>query len=141
MRRSSLSRRVITDLLRGGQGFSGLVMTDDLDMGAILNEVTFEQAIQQAILAGNDMVMICHRIEMVEQAYEHLKGLPELNLQLAQERMQRAKGKLSAPKKWSLEEFNRINEDIQQLRVDVLGEEGAANLSVEDGKRSPVELY
>ena len=99
------------------------------------------QAIQQAILAGNDMVMICHRIEMVEQAFEHLKGLPELNLQLAQERMQRAKGKLSAPKKWSLDEFNRINDDILQLRVDVLGEVAAADLSVEDGKRSPVELY
>ena len=30
---------------------------------------------------------------------------------------------------------------IQRLRVDVLGEELAANLSVEDGKRSPVEIY
>ena len=34
-----------------------------------------------------------------------------------------------------------INADIQALRVAVLGEAAAANLSVEDGKRSPVELY
>ena len=42
-------------------------MTDDLDMGAILNEVTFEQTIQEAMKAGNDIVMICHRIEMVNK--------------------------------------------------------------------------
>ncbi len=139
---SSLSHNIITKFLRDQLGFdNGLVMTDDLDMGAILNEVTFEQAIQDAVTAGNDMVMICHRIEMVEQAYEHLKGVPEVNLNLALERLDRAKKKLSAPRKWSLEECARINADIQQLRVDVLGEVAAADLSVEDGKRSPVELY
>ncbi len=139
---SSLSHNIITKFLRDQLGFDqGLVMTDDLDMGAILNEVTFEQAIQDAVLAGNDMVMICHRVEMVEQAFQHLKGVPELNLNMALERMERTKKKLSAPKTWSMDEFKRINEDIQQLRVDVLGEEAAANLSVEDGKRSPVEIY
>jgi beta-N-acetylhexosaminidase len=139
---SSLSHNIITKFLRDQLGFDqGLVMTDDLDMGAILNEVTFEQAIQDAVLAGNDMVMICHRVEMVEQAYQHLKGVPEVNLNMALERMDRAKKKLSAPRTWSMDEFKRINDDIQQLRVDVLGEEAAANLSVEDGKRSPVEIY
>jgi beta-N-acetylhexosaminidase len=139
---SSLSHNIITKFLRDQLGFDqGLVMTDDLDMGAILNEVTFEQAIQDAVTAGNDLVMICHRIEMVEQAYEHLKGVPEVNLQLAVERLDKAKKKLSPPTRWSLEEFARINDDIQQLRIDVLGEEAASVLSVEDGKRSPVELY
>src|SRR5213083_1135918 len=37
---ASLSRRVITDLLRGEFGFNGLAMTDDLDMGAILTGYT-----------------------------------------------------------------------------------------------------
>ena len=139
---SSLSHNIITKFLRDQLGFdNGLVMTDDLDMGAILNEVTFEQAIQDAVTAGNDMVMICHRLEMVEQAHEHLKGVPDISLNLALERMERAKKKLAKPTAWSMDEFIRINEDIQKLRVDVLGEEAAANLSVEDGKRSPVELY
>src|SRR5881394_117774 len=46
---ASLSRRVITDLLRSEFGFDGLVMTDDLDMGAILNGYSLEQTIRLAI--------------------------------------------------------------------------------------------
>ncbi len=139
---SSLSHNIITKFLRDQLGFDkGLVMTDDLDMGAILNEVTFEQTIREAVLAGNDLVMICHRLEMVELAREHLRTVPELPLNLALERIHRAKKKMHRPLKWSIEEFDRINRDIWDLRVAVLGEEQAGNLSVEDGKRSPVELY
>jgi beta-N-acetylhexosaminidase len=139
---SSLSRNIITGFLRDQLGFdNGLVMTDDLDMGAILNEVTFEQAIQEAVRAGNDMVMICHRVEMVELAKEHLAGLEHATLDTALQRMERAKKKLHPAYKWSMSEFERINADIQKLRVDVLGEEKALDLSVEDGKRSPVEIY
>ena len=139
---SSLSHNIITRFLRDQLGFDDqLVMTDDLDMGAILNEVTFEQAIQDAVRAGNDMVMICHRIEMVEQAYQHLQGLPHEVLDTALERIERAKKRLVRPDAWSQSRFLAINEEIQALRVDVLGEERASQLSVEDGKRSPVELY
>ncbi len=139
---SSLSYNIIQKFLRDQLGFdNGLVMTDDLDMGAILNEVTFEQAIQHAMRAGNDIVMICHRIEMVEQAHKHLAGLPDTIVHAALERVERAKRKMIRPDKWSMERFLAINDDIQQLRVDTLGAERAATLSVEDGKRSPVELY
>lgn len=139
---SSLSGNIVQRFLRDQLEFDhGLVMTDDLDMGAILNEVTFEEAIQGALRAGNDLVMICHRLEMVEQAHRHIAGMPEHILNLSLERIERAKSRMKPPRKWSLEEFGRINADIQALRVAVLGEEGAKQLSVEDGKRSPVELY
>ena len=139
---SSLSHNIIQKLLRDQLGFdNGLVMTDDLDMGAILNEVTFEQAIQDAMRAGNDIVMICHRVEMVEQAHKHLAGLPEVVINTAMERVQRAKRRMTPPDKWDINRFLEINDQIQELRVAVLGNEKASVLSVEDGKRSPVELY
>ena len=139
---SSLSRNIIQKFLRDQLGFDeGLVMTDDLDMGAILNEVTFEQAIRDAVIAGNDMVMICHRIEMVEEARQHLEKVPALEIQLALERIDRAKRKMAKPNRFSLDVFQKINDDIWNLRVATLGEERAKQLSVEDGKRSPVELY
>ncbi len=138
---ASLSHNIVQKLLRDQLGFDGLAMTDDLDMGAILNEVTFEQAIQEAVKAGNDMVMICHRLEMVEEARKHLEALPGPVVHDALLRIEKTKKKLCKPSKFSLEEFAAINDEIWQLRVDTLGEEGARQLSVEDGKRSPVELY
>jgi len=139
---SSLSHNIVTKFLRWQLGFDdGLVMTDDLDMGAILNEVTFEQTIQEAIKAGNDMCMICHRVEMVEEAREYLKDLPEPLLDDALRRVERAKKKMQAPRKWSEASFAALNQQIWELRVATLGAERAGDLSVEDGKRSPVELY
>ena len=139
---ASLSHNIIQKFLRDQLGFDrGLVMTDDLDMGAILNEVTFEQAIRDAVLAGNDLCMICHRLEMVEEARVHLEKVPEVEINLALERIDRAKSQLVKPNRFTSEEFQRINDEIWDLRVATLGEERAKELSVEDGKRSPVELY
>ena len=139
---ASLSKNLITGVLRNQLGYdNGLVMTDDLDMGAILNEVGFEDVIKECILAGNDMAMICHRVEMVEEAKLHLAKLPELVLDDARARIERLKARIVAPTKFSMEAFEAINKEIWDLRVDTLGEEKAKILSVEDGKRSPVETY
>src|ERR1043166_8090667 len=73
---ASLSRRVITDLLRNDYGFDGLVMTDDLDMGAILNGYGLQDTVRLAIEAGNDLVMICHRIPEIENVRKILDSLP-----------------------------------------------------------------
>jgi beta-N-acetylhexosaminidase len=138
---ASLSHNICTKLLRDQLGFEGLAMTDDLDMGAILNEVTFEQAIQEAVRAGNDLVMICHRLEMVELARQHLEGVENPVLHDALMRIEKTKKRLVKPDAFSLTRFEEINQDIWNLRVATLGEERAQQLSVEDGKRSPVELY
>lgn len=138
---ASLSHNICTKLLRDQLGFEGLAMTDDLDMGAILNEVTFEQAIQEAVRAGNDLVMICHRLEMVELAHEHLEGVEAPILHDALLRIEKTKKRLVKPDRYSAERFQKINDAIWDLRVATLGEERARDLSVEDGKRSPVELY
>ncbi len=138
---ASLSHNIVTKLLRDQLGFEGLAMTDDLDMGAILNEVTFEQAIQEAVRAGNDLVMICHRLEMVELARTHLEGVEGPVIHDALKRIEKTKKRLVAPDKFTMKRFDEINQEIWDLRVATLGEEKAQNLSVEDGKRSPVELY
>src|SRR5438046_9891393 len=62
---ATLSHRVVTGLLRDEMGFDGLIMTDDLDIGAILNEYGLEETIRLALAAGNDLAMICHRIPAI----------------------------------------------------------------------------
>ena len=73
---ASLSHRVITQLLREEMNFEGLIMTDDLDMGAILNEYGLEETIRLAIAAGNDLAMICHRVPSINEVHGILEKLP-----------------------------------------------------------------
>ncbi len=138
---SSLSRAIITDLLRGEFGFAGLVMTDDLDMGAILNHYGLEETIRLAITAGNDLAMICHRVNMVEEAHDHLQKVPRAELDRALANVGLFKAKMVKPDAWSEAEFRRRDAEIWELRVATLGAEAAAQRSAEDGKRSPVETY
>jgi beta-N-acetylhexosaminidase len=138
---ASLSRRVISDLLRGEFGFDGLVMTDDLDMGAILNGYSLEQTIRLAIAAGNDLVMICHRIPEIENVQRILGTLPREQIDRALSSVARFKKKIAPPHEFSEAAFRKIDNEIWELRVATLGEERAKQRSVEDGKRSPVETY
>jgi beta-N-acetylhexosaminidase len=57
---ASLSRRAIEDQLRGKLHFSGLVVTDDLSMGAISSRYSIEQAAVMAIAAGADLIIVNH---------------------------------------------------------------------------------
>jgi beta-N-acetylhexosaminidase len=138
---SSLSHRVITDLLRGEHGFKGLIMTDDLDMGAILNHYGLDETIRLAITAGNDLAMICHRVNVVEAAHARLATLPVADLDRALENVARYKAKQTPPDPWDEAEFKRRDWEVRELRAAVLGEAAADQRSPEDGKRSPVEVY
>ncbi|MDQ6807819.1 MAG: glycosyl hydrolase [Verrucomicrobiota bacterium] len=140
-RPASLSQRVVTDLLRGELGFKGLVMTDDLDMGAILNEYGLDETIRLAVEAGNDLVMICHRVAAIEEVHQTLRGLRADQLDCALANVAAFKQKLCPPGAFSNADFQRIDAKVWDLRVAVLGAEEAAKRSPEDGKRSPVETY
>jgi beta-N-acetylhexosaminidase len=138
---ASLSWRVINDLLRGELGFNGLVMTDDLDMGAILNEYSLADTIRLAMEAGNDLAMICHRLPAAEEAKTILESLPAARLDRALAAVNEFKKKMAPPLPFSEMIFRLVDKEIWDLRVAVLGPERAALRSPEDGKRSPVEIY
>jgi beta-N-acetylhexosaminidase len=138
---ASLSPAMIDGLLRRDLGFSGLVMTDDLDMGAILNHYGFEETMRRGLAAGNDLLMICHRVELAAQAKTVLEALPASAIDPALERLAAWKKNLVPPDPFSEAAFRAIDAEIWDLRVATLGPECAAQRSPEDGKRSPVELY
>lgn len=60
MNSASLSPAVMTDLLRDEMGFSGVVITDDLEMGAIKNNVDLSTLGIRMIKAGGDIALVCH---------------------------------------------------------------------------------
>lgn len=62
---ASLSERVIGGILRDQLGFGGVVISDDLQMGAIRARFDYPTAVERAILAGTDILTIAN-----EQVYE-----------------------------------------------------------------------
>src|SRR6266481_5346121 len=112
---ASLSRRVITDLLRGEFGFEGLAMTDDLDMGAILTGYTLEDTIRLAVMAGNDLVMICHRIPEIEHVRQILGTLPADQIDRALASVARFKKNLTPPDEFSERAFQKIDREVWDL--------------------------
>jgi beta-N-acetylhexosaminidase len=138
---ASFSRSIVTDLLLSEFDFDGLIMTDDLDMGAITNEAGLMATIERAMLAGNHLAMICHRIHLIEEARAALEKAERAPLGRALAAVDRFKQKIVAPKPFSEERFRGLDREVWELRVAALGAEAASLRSPDDGKRSPVENY
>ncbi len=71
---SSMSKEIITGILREQLGFDGVVMTDDMTMGAIANHFEMGQAAVDAVKAGNDIVLIAHGFSNITSAIEAVKA-------------------------------------------------------------------
>jgi len=71
-RPASLSKAIVTELLRNQLGFGGLVLTDDMEMGAISQIGSFEESIVEAFAAGADVILVCHTAEKALAAQEAL---------------------------------------------------------------------
>jgi len=117
---ASLSRKIIHDFLRMQLGFDKhLVLTDDLDMGAIQQAYGRGADVKQAISAGNDIALICHRMDTADAAVQALKELPISTVDDALARIERFRNKLNGPLKWSESAWQKTCTEIQQLRDDV----------------------
>ncbi|PYJ44630.1 MAG: glycosyl hydrolase [Verrucomicrobia bacterium] len=138
---ATLSSRIITDLLRNELVFNGLIMTDDLDMGAILTGYRLDETIRLAIAAGNDLAMICHRIPEIETVQQILGTLPSDQIERAQRSVANFKERLEPPNQFSETAFHQIDNEIWNLRTAVLGEERASQTTPQSVQHSPVELF
>ncbi len=67
---ATLSPAAIDGLLRGELGFDSVVVSDDLEMDAILKHQSAGEAAVAALRAGVDLLLICHRADRQEEARE-----------------------------------------------------------------------
>src|SRR6266581_4298351 len=137
---ATVSCRIVTELLRNEFGFDGLIMTDDLDMGAILTAYRLDDTIRLCLEAGNDIMMLCHRVPEIETVHRILGALPSDQIERAQQHVDNFKKSLSPPQKFSESAFQEINTEIADLRTVVVGEEKAGRV-VTERQISPVERF
>ncbi|MBP5573715.1 MAG: serine hydrolase [Bacteroidales bacterium] len=76
---SSLSKGVVTDLLKEEMGFEGLIFTDGLDMKGVSQEVSADSVPYIAFLAGNDVLILPHNVPAaIRQIKEGAERDPEI---------------------------------------------------------------
>lgn len=66
---ASLSSKIMTDLLRNELGYKGIIITDDMEMGAVANHNDFRSIGVKAVKAGADIVLVCHEYEHQQEVY------------------------------------------------------------------------
>jgi beta-N-acetylhexosaminidase len=106
---ASLSRTMLTDTLRERMKFQGLILADDLGMGAIAKRYAPGEAAVATFAAGTDIAMICHDAAQIAPAIDaSARALEEGKLSLEEwvasgERIDRVLASISQPKTNSID--------------------------------------
>ena len=100
---SSLSRNFVTKLLREELGFDGLVVTDDLEMGAVIKNYGIGDACVMAVQAGCDMLAICADQQRIRDGHQAVLAaaqggnIPVSQIDASVARIASLKEKISSP--------------------------------------------
>ena len=112
---SSLSYNFVTTLLRGQLAFDGLVITDDLEMGAIVKNYGIADACNMAIAAGVDMLAICADPGAIRSGFRSVLDaartgtLTSERIDISIERISRVKQQLLSPPEFDTDRLNELS--------------------------------
>src|SRR6266446_9414776 len=118
---ASISPGIVSKLLRQELKYNHLVVTDDLEMGAIAKNFEIEDASIRAFLAGEDMLLICATPDTIRRGYRALleaarKGsVSEKRIQTSLKRVAATKALVKAPPPLDLNRFEQLGKEITQL--------------------------
>lgn len=116
-RPASLSHAVVTGLLREKLGFQGMVCTDDLTMAAVSDVYGMGETAVMAVEAGCDLLLVCHRQENLEAAYQGLMDAVNSG-RITMERLDESVYRILAVK----EEYGLTNDPVEPPDVEALNE-------------------
>ena len=68
----TVSRKIMTGLLRDRLGFEGISLTDGMEMNAVMDLYGIEEGTRRALAAGVDIALICHSEEQAASASEYM---------------------------------------------------------------------
>ncbi len=102
---ATLSAWIVGELLRGKLGYHGVVFSDDLDMKAIGENYSVEDAVGLGVLAGIDMLLFCHETEKAVAAFDFLCRETERDSEL-RERVEQSYRRIRSLKKRKLTDFD-----------------------------------
>ena len=118
---ASLNYAIVTELLREELGYQHLVVTDDLEMGAISRHYEIEDAVVRAFNAGEDMLLICADPEKIRRGYRSLLNAAKEDrissdrIRSSLKRIAATKAIAAPPLPLDLERFQALSTEINEL--------------------------
>lgn len=118
---ASISAAIVTKLLRQELGYKHLVVTDDLEMGAIAKHCEIEDAVVRAFDAGEDMLLICATPETIRRGYKALleaardKRFSERRMQASLRRIAATKALAKPPLPLDMDRYKQLSDEIREL--------------------------
>lgn len=118
---ASISRSIVTKLLREELNYQHLAITDDLEMGAIAKHCSIEDAVVRAFDAGEDMLLICANPETIRRGYQGLLRaassgrLTEKRVRASLKRVAEIKALAQPPLPLDLDRFAQLSDEIGAL--------------------------
>src|SRR6185436_3773767 len=118
---ASISAGIVTKLLRQELGYNHLVVTDDLEMGAIAKQFEIGDASVRAFAAGEDMLLICATPETIRRGYRALlkaareQRISEQRMQESLSRIAETKALMQPVTPLTMERFNQLAQEIKDL--------------------------
>ena len=118
---ASLNYAIVTELLRKELGYQHLVVTDDLEIGAIARHCEIEDAVVRAFNAGEDMLLICAEPEKIRRGYRSLLSaardgrITQARLRASLKRIGAIKSIAAPPLPLDLDRFKVLADEIDKL--------------------------
>ncbi|TGE39131.1 beta-N-acetylhexosaminidase [Desulfosporosinus fructosivorans] len=112
---ASFSLKIISEILRRDLNFAGVVITDDITMGAIVNNYNIGEVAVKSIKAGSDIVLICHdylKEEAVIKAIQKAAESGEISMDRIEQSVYRV---LSLKLKYALSDGVVSSVDLQPI--------------------------
>lgn len=131
---ATLSRPVLTDLLRDEMGFKGTVTTDAITMGGIVQKYEVDEACRISIEAGADLILIRDESPLIDEVYEGLVNSVKQG-KLKEERLNEAiKRTLSVKYDYGLFENGNLRDESKAS--DGINDKKVAEIAVESAEAS-----
>ncbi|MBL4934533.1 beta-N-acetylhexosaminidase [Clostridium sp. YIM B02515] len=71
---ATMSKTIITDVLKNSMKYKGLIITDDMTMGAITSNYNIGEAAVRSVNAGSNIILVCHDFDKEVQVIEKIKA-------------------------------------------------------------------
>lgn len=116
---ASFSKSIITDLLRNEMNYNGLVITDDLTMGAITKNYKIEDAAIKAVNAGSNIILVCHDYEKQASVIKALKAAVENGVISAEKVYESVYKILLLKQKYELSDDKTEPVDVTEINAEI----------------------